>query len=388
MFDKFKEYFSKYAALLTFIIIIGVIVTFVLMINRINSLNYQLQERDEEIERVENNYLTSLDTIKIFKDANGNLVSQISAYQLKIEELNTEYSNLFDLYIKEKNKEPIVIIEYRTKLEEKITNISTILTDTTIYFADSVKYSDGSYRSVEGTIPYNITYHIKKDMVNKFAFEKALYLAYVLEENGVENAKVMAFSDNKNITIKQALDKDTKDLVFKIKILESKKRESKKDLAKKYKIEEKLITEEYIDKQYIYYVGSIYPYNNLEPLIPQDSIDIFGNLTIGEVELVLKQGISLYTGLVKDKKTGRILIEVKSDYPGITFNNIVGADIMKDEISRKVSRQFRKEFGIGINIGYGGMLLPGNGGYVIKTGPVFSVGLNWSPKFLQFGASK
>lgn len=386
MLDKIKEYLAKYGVIAIFVIIGLVLITMFIMRNNILSLKSKLEEEKKEKDRIENNYFASQDTIKVYKDKNGNLVSQKAAYELKIEELDKDYKKLFKLYVKEKNKEPIVIVEYRTKIDEKITNISTIVSDTSIYFIDSVRYSNGSYRSIEGNIPYKITYHIKKNLVNKFAFEKALYFAYVLEENGVNDPKVVAFKNDRIISNKIALkDIEAKNLIYRVKITESKNKLSLKELSDKYKIKEELLNQFFDDGVYTYYAGNITPSSNIEPMVDANDINIFGNLFVDKANINLKQGISLYTGLVKDTKTNKILIDVKSDYPGLTFDNIVGADIMSDPISRKVARDFRKEFGIGLNLGYGFFLVPDGNSYVIKRGPEISLGLNWTPKFLQFG---
>lgn len=386
MLDKIKEYLAKYGVVAIFVIIGLVLITMFIMRNNILSLKSKLEEEKKEKDRIENNYFASQDTIKVYKDKNGNLVSQKAAYELKIEELDKDYKKLFKLYVKEKNKEPIVIVEYRTKIDEKITNISTIVSDTSIYFIDSVRYSNGSYRSIEGNIPYKITYHIKKNLVNKFAFEKALYFAYVLEENGVNDPKVVAFKNDRIISNKIALkDIEAKNLIYRVKITESKNKLSLKELSDKYKIKEELLNQFFDDGVYTYYAGNIIPSSNIEPMVDANDINIFGNLFVDKANINLKQGISLYTGLVKDTKTNKILIDVKSDYPGLTFDNIVGADIMSDPISRKVARDFRKEFGIGLNLGYGFFLVPDGNSYVIKRGPEISLGLNWTPKFLQFG---
>jgi uncharacterized LabA/DUF88 family protein len=388
MLEKIKDYLAKYGVLALFILIIGAIGTILFLRWQNLSLKSKLEKEKTEVVRLQDNYDASIDTISVYRDKNGNLTSVVKAYKLEISELNGKYNDLFKLYVKEKNKEPIVIIEYRTKIDEKITNISTVVSDTSITFIDSVRYSEGSYRSISGNIPYKMTYHIKKDMVNKFSFEKALYFAYILEEEHfVKDAEVVAFKDDKIIKNSYALkDKEGKNIVYRIKIIESQKEISLKDLSDKYKIDQNIITSRYSDGIYTYYAGNITPSSNIEPIVEPTDIDIFGKLFTNNANLVLRQGIQLNTSLVKDKKTNKVLINVKSDYPGLIFTNVIGADIMSDPISRKVAREFRKEYGIGLNVGYGFFLIPDvNNGYIIKRGPEISVGLNWTPKFLQFG---
>ena len=54
---------------------------------------------------------------------------------------------------------------------------------------------------------------------------------------------------------------------------------------------------------------------------------------------------------------------------------------MDDPISKKATAALRKEFGIGVHVGYGVVFQ--NNGY--HNGLNISVGLNYTPKWLQFG---
>jgi len=289
--------------------------------------------------------------------------------------------------LKEKDKKPIVIIEYVTTNEAKITNISTLVSDTAISFIDTARFSKDNYRDIKGSIPYKITYHIKKDLVNKYAFEQALYFAYVLEESGCEYAKVVAFKNNNEIPIKEALkDKEGKNLIYKVRILQisgNSPRLTIDQVSDKYKVDKKIITTDYKDGIYSYYVGNIVPFQNLEPLIDNKNENTYADLKVYPATIDFKQGMTVYTGLYKDQKTGKPMIQVKSGYPGLEFTNIVGADIMQDEVSRKVARDFRREFGVGLNIGYGAFFVDN----MMRSGFVGTIGINYTPRFLQFGPS-
>lgn len=96
----------------------------------------------------------------------------------------------------------------------------------------------------------------------------------------------------------------------------------------------------------------------------------------------LEQGIGLNIGLFKDKETKKILLKVDTDYPGITFTNLSGANILDDPKNKRILRQTRKTWGIGINTGYGVLVNPKNG--TVGSGIYFGVGLSYSPKFLQW----
>jgi hypothetical protein len=99
----------------------------------------------------------------------------------------------------------------------------------------------------------------------------------------------------------------------------------------------------------------------------------------GNFDLTIGMGLNL--GLFRDKDTKKIYIKAQTDYPGVTFTQLNGAYIMDDPESRKVTRHFRRTWALGLNLGYG--LTYNNG--VFYPGPTISVGLNYQPKFLQFG---
>ncbi len=391
MLEKLKEYLAKYGALAIFVLIALAVISFFIMRSNVIKWKNQAAVEKEEKLRFQNNIEAANDTIKVFRDQNGNLTAEVQAYKVKVSELNDKYKNLFNLYLKEKNKQPIYIVEYRTQLDEKITNISTLVSDTAITFLDSVKYTNGNYRTISGKIPYKLTYHIKKDMVNKFAFQQALYYAYVLEENGCQNPEVVAFKDNKKISIKEALkEKDPKGIIYRVRILETTEKLSLKQVSDRYKVDEKLLVMSFSEDTYRYYIGNIVPFQNLEPMVQDTDIDTYAKLFTSKASINFSQGMNIYTGLYNDTKTGRPMISVKTDYPGLSFNNIVGADILSDKTSRKVARDMRQEFGLGLNLGYGGFIYRNKttGVFELKHGPEISVGLNWTPRWAQFNYIK
>lgn len=106
-------------------------------------------------------------------------------------------------------------------------------------------------------------------------------------------------------------------------------------------------------------------------LIPDDAI------------VDLEFGMNMNLGLFQDKDTKKIMIKAETNYPGVTFTKIEGASIMDDPDNKKVLRQMRKPWGLGINVGYGFVVDPSSGS--INTGPYFGIGLSYTPKFLQWG---
>jgi hypothetical protein len=101
----------------------------------------------------------------------------------------------------------------------------------------------------------------------------------------------------------------------------------------------------------------------------------------GLVNLSIEQKIDLVTGLYRDPKTDRLFVRASTTFPGISFNDINALDMIDDPGTRKALRGARKPFGIGINVGYG-MVFTSNG---YQAGPTIGVGLQYSPKLLQFG---
>jgi hypothetical protein len=381
-----KEYIAKYSVIILFVLIAAVIVTLFVMRARNISLKNQVQTEKDEKNRYISNIDAANDTIKVTRDKNGVLVSEISGYKLKVSELNTNYKNLFTLYTQEKNKKPVYIIEYSTSIIQQ-SNGATSADDTIISFVDTATYSLGNYKNITGTIPYKLTYHIKKNMLSRFSLEQALYKAFTLEQNGVKDASVVAIKDNKIIPIKEAQNDNS--VFYKVLIYESRTKIDNTSVGSICNVDPKTITMYYDGTTFRYTVGDMVTYKEAEPIIDNSYMNTYAKLNVYPAKINFSQGMVVQTGLYKDKN-GKVMIYAKSNYPGLEFTNLVGADIMQDPVSRKVARSFRKEFGIGLHLGYGVAMVKSDvsNEFIMKTGPVISVGLNWSPKFLQFGPSK
>lgn len=111
--------------------------------------------------------------------------------------------------------------------------------------------------------------------------------------------------------------------------------------------------------------------------------NIFAQTYPDKSKFTFEQSIGLKVGLFQDKKDKKVYIVAQSKYPGLTFSKLTGADIMADPESKKVTRQFRKTWSVGFSVGYGAMAdLKSNS---FATGPYIGVGLNYSPKWAQWG---
>ena len=98
----------------------------------------------------------------------------------------------------------------------------------------------------------------------------------------------------------------------------------------------------------------------------------FGNASID-----LTQNIWLTASLTRDIKTKELFVNLSTDYPGTTFNSAKGIMINQDSKEfRSLQYQNRKTLGIGLHLGVG---------YGIDgVSPFVGVGLNYTPKFLQW----
>jgi len=125
-------------------------------------------------------------------------------------------------------------------------------------------------------------------------------------------------------------------------------------------------------------------WRNLSGKIPYSLDNNISNPVVpGNGSFEIGQSISLSTILTKDKESGKIMIRVETPYPGVTFSSIQGASILEDEENKKVWRQARKTWGVGINAGYGVLLDIKNSN--VSLGPYYGVGITYSPKWLQWG---
>jgi hypothetical protein len=112
---------------------------------------------------------------------------------------------------------------------------------------------------------------------------------------------------------------------------------------------------------------------------PYDLSKYKAGITSGDVSLDLEQNIEISTGVYQDEKTKRIMTRLSTTYPGLSFSDVNSFDITDRPETKKLLRSARKKWGIGLNVGIDMTS--------ISRGPNFVVGLglNYSPKFLQFG---
>lgn len=117
---------------------------------------------------------------------------------------------------------------------------------------------------------------------------------------------------------------------------------------------------------------------NVDPL---DSTKYIATILPGLTSLNLEQNIDITTGIYRDPKTKRMMTRVTTTYPGLTFNDINSFDITDNADTRKALKAARKEFGLGVQLGYG---ISGSASG-LSPGFYIGLGVHYSPKFLQFG---
>jgi hypothetical protein len=237
----------------------------------------------DEASREHNNYLASVDSVRIIKNKLGELIVEKSAYQLKVSELSKDQKDLIkrlDLNTNGRGTTPRTVIQTVSEYKETIINIKS----------EVVKNPDGS--------------------------------------------EMIKFNHEPNLPGKNRL-KITGEVPYNITLLRN----------------------------------------------PSDSTRYLASVNSMDVTLEIEQNIDIVTGLYRDPKSGRIMTRVSTTYPNLTFNEVNSFDITDDPETRKALKNARKEFGLGVSVGYG---LIGNSNSM-NTGIFIGLGLNYSPKFLQFG---
>jgi hypothetical protein len=114
---------------------------------------------------------------------------------------------------------------------------------------------------------------------------------------------------------------------------------------------------------------------------PSDSTKYIASVKPLGTTLTIEQNIDIVTGLYQDPKSKRIMTRVSTTYPNLTFSDVNSFDVTDSPETRKALKAARKEFGLGLSVGYG---LIGNSNSM-GTGVFVGLGVHYTPKFLQFG---
>jgi hypothetical protein len=116
-------------------------------------------------------------------------------------------------------------------------------------------------------------------------------------------------------------------------------------------------------------------FRDVSVFVPYELNDL--NVNFGNATIELNQNIFLTASLIRDTKTKELFVNLLTDYPGTTFNSAQGILIdQQGKAFKSLQYENRKTLGIGLQLGVG---LSGNG-----IGPYVGIGLNYTPKFLQW----
>jgi len=136
----------------TRMLLLGGIVVLVMLLLR--QCQATVEAKDNAI-RIENNWKASLDEIENYINEKGNAEAEVLALNLTIDELEDKLEF-------EKNKPPVTVIQYKTKVVEKIVEVPVYVIDTVMgYYYSALKFDANatwgqSSRSLSGLIPFNI----------------------------------------------------------------------------------------------------------------------------------------------------------------------------------------------------------------------------------------
>jgi hypothetical protein len=114
---------------------------------------------------------------------------------------------------------------------------------------------------------------------------------------------------------------------------------------------------------------------------PKDSANYLATVSPETTNISIEQSIDIVTAIYQDPKSKRLMTRVTTDYPNLTFSDINSFEIVDNPETRKALKSARKEFGLGLQVGYG--LSTSSAG--LTPGVYVGFGLHYSPKFLQFG---
>lgn len=115
----------------------------------------QTRKAEWEATRISNNWKASQDTIRNYKDKDGNSAAEIRALTLTLDEAKKELDF-------EKGKPPVTVIKYETQIIERIVHVPVFVIDTTIgnFSSAAVIASEASWgkssRKIKTTVPYSV----------------------------------------------------------------------------------------------------------------------------------------------------------------------------------------------------------------------------------------
>jgi len=109
---------------------------------------------------------------------------------------------------------------------------------------------------------------------------------------------------------------------------------------------------------------------------PYDSLLSYPTLFIDKGKFGLEQAMNLQVGFYKNEND-ELLFDVTTDYPGVHFNNLVGARVSDYDELKKYTENTPSPWRLGITAGYGFYIKD-----VVAPAPYIGIGVMYTPNFL------
>ena len=140
------------------LVLAGFVILVLLLLQQCNAnrgLKNEIEAQKQETVRVSNNYDAAMDTIKQYKVDGDTWRAEKLGFELTIDELKDEYSDLLADFEIEKNKPPKTIIKTEYIIKEVINNVPVLveidsLGNKSLKLGDTVKHNINNYLIFDG----------------------------------------------------------------------------------------------------------------------------------------------------------------------------------------------------------------------------------------------
>jgi hypothetical protein len=213
--------FKKYIPSKNTLIFIGVVLFVLLFLKQCDSnssLRRELEQTKMVSQRALNNYKASLDTIRIIKGKNGQLIAEKMSYVYDINTLTEDNKKQLENYKKalelnKKFKGVNSLLSAELKIKEQIinSNTSTVKVNDSTYtinFSDSKNWDKYNWREFNASLDIKSTKNDLSVIGSNFNWKQGVQLkAAVLEENGINSLRItsdypgLEFTNIENINL-------------------------------------------------------------------------------------------------------------------------------------------------------------------------------------------
>jgi hypothetical protein len=213
--------YKKYIPSKNTLIFIGVLVFLLIFLQQCNSnskLKRELENTKKISERTFNNYKASLDTLRIVRGQNGQLIAERLSYVYDINSLTDENKKQIEQYkealdLNKKLKGVNSLLSAQLKIKEQIINSKNdvVKVNDSIYkinFSDSKNWDKYNWRQFNASLDIKSSKNDLSVIGSDFNWKQGVQLkAAVLEENGINTLRItssypgLEFTDIENISL-------------------------------------------------------------------------------------------------------------------------------------------------------------------------------------------